>query len=60
VPVTAKVDTPAGLLPIHDDRLISAALVAIHDDLIRQGKLGLGQAASAIIPPTDPLEELEF
>jgi hypothetical protein len=60
VPVTAKVDTPAGLLPIHDDRLISAALVAIHDELIRQGKFGLGQAASAIIPPADPLEELEF
>jgi hypothetical protein len=60
VPATARVDTPAGRLPIHDDRLISAALVTIHDDLIRQGKLQVGQAVSAIIPPVDPLQELEF
>lgn len=60
VPATARVDTPSGSLPIHDDRLISAALIAVHDDLIRQGILSIGVAASAVIPPVDPLEELEF
>ncbi len=60
VPSSVKVSTPAGVLPVHDDRLISAALVAVYDDLIRKGTLRLGRADSAIIPANDPLEELQF
>ena len=62
VPDTAKVDTPLGRMLVHDDRLISAALVAIYDELIRDGILKIGQAASVIIKPEDPLdrEKLEF
>ena len=58
VPSSVKVSTPAGVLPVHDDRLISAALVAVYDDLFRKGTLRLGRADSAIIPASDPLEEL--
>ena len=43
--------------PIHDDRLLSAALVAVYDELYRQGALRLGQAASAVIAPTDALDD---
>ncbi len=62
VPDSAKVDTPLGRLLVHDDRLISAALVAIYDELIRDGTLRLGQATSAIIKAEDPLDrdKLEF
>jgi len=49
----ARIDTPAGSQLIHDDRLISAALVAVYDRLWRKGRLHLGRAASAIIPPPD-------
>jgi hypothetical protein len=56
----ATVSTPTGLQPIHDDRLLSAALVAVYDDLAREGALPLGRAASALIPPPDPLSRLRF
>ena len=44
--------------PIRDDRLLSAALVAVYDDLAREGALPLGRALaawqpSALIPPPD-------
>ncbi|MCI0648639.1 MAG: hypothetical protein L0346_27615, partial [Chloroflexi bacterium] len=60
VPAAAQIDTPAGRLPIHDDRLLSAALVAVYDDLFREGRLPTGQGRSAVIRPRDPLEDLEF
>jgi hypothetical protein len=65
VPDAATVSTPAGLQPIHDDRLLSAALVAVYDQavvrpLAREGALPLGRAASALIPPADPLFRLRF
>jgi hypothetical protein len=60
VPAYVKVSTPAGVLPVHDDRLISAALVAVYDDLYRKGTLRFGRAASTIIPAPDPLEGLTF
>jgi hypothetical protein len=60
VPASAKVDTPAGPLPIHDDRLLSAALITVVDELILEGKITTGQAISAIVPPQDPLADLEF
>jgi hypothetical protein len=60
VPPEIKIDTPAGLLPLHDDRLVSAALVAVYDDLIRKDRLRLGSAKSAVIPPPDPLDNCEW
>jgi hypothetical protein len=58
VPAQAKADTPAGPQPIHDDRLISAALVAVVYNLIQKGHLRTGNALSAIISPVDPLSNL--
>jgi hypothetical protein len=60
VPPTATVSTPTGPQPVHDDRLLSAALIAVYDDLAREGALSLGRAASALIPPPDPLSRLRF
>ncbi|MGH2536513.1 MAG: hypothetical protein ACRDHL_03875 [Candidatus Promineifilaceae bacterium] len=58
VPASARVSTPLGPRPVHDDRLISAALVTVADELWRAGKLRLGQAQSAVIGPADPLQDL--
>jgi hypothetical protein len=62
VPPGARCDTPLGPMAVHDDRLISAALVAVCDNLYRQGHLSLARGASAVIRPVDPLtdEELRF
>ena len=60
VPTSARISTPTGMLPVHDDRLISAALTAEADRLLTQGKINLGQAISTIIPPSDPLQNLSF
>ena len=72
VPSSAKISVPYGLadalasaranapaLAIHDDRLLSAALVAVYDDLYTI-HLRLGRAHSAIIPAQDPLNNLTF
>lgn len=56
VPAQARIDTPLGLLPVHDDRLVSAALVAIYDELLAAGKVRSGLANSAIVAPFDPLD----
>jgi hypothetical protein len=42
----------------HDDRLISAALVAVYDGLVRDGKVVVGRAESAVIGPVDVLDGL--
>ncbi len=60
VPDGAMISTPAGRKAIHDDRLISASLVAQVDALLQAGELTLGAAISAIIPPFDPLAHMEF
>jgi hypothetical protein len=60
VPPAARISTPAGSEPLHDDRLISAALVAHYDQLLLDGRLNLGRAHSAIIPAHDPLEDLTW
>ena len=58
VPTSLRVSTPAGPQLVHDDRLLSAALIAHADQLSQQGKLGFGAAASVVIPPpTDPAFE---
>jgi hypothetical protein len=55
VPPGHRTDTPAGPRPTHDDRLLSAALIAELDRLLRAGKISLGTAESAVIQPSDPL-----
>ena len=58
VPASHKTDTPYGPQPTHDDRLLSAALVAELDRLLRTGEILLGTAQSATIPGADPLAGL--
>ncbi len=55
-----KTSTPTGTEETHDDRLLSAALIANADELYHRGKLRMGQAKSAIIRPQDPLQDLRF
>jgi hypothetical protein len=45
---------------LHDDRLVSAALVAVYDELVRDGRLSLGLGRSAVIAAKDPLAGLGF
>jgi hypothetical protein len=56
VPTSARVSTPSGMQSVHDDRLISASLVAEADRLLLLGKISLGQAVSVVIRPSDPLD----
>jgi hypothetical protein len=60
VPPSAKISTPNGLKPIHDDRLLSAALVAEADRLVKSGDINLGIAQSIIIDGENPLDNLNF
>jgi len=64
VPPAARHTTPTGPQPIHDDRLISAALVAHFDQLHDDNIIHLGHrtsgALSAIIPAHDPLANLSW
>lgn len=60
VPDSARTATPQGKTKIHDDRLISAALVATYDELWRSGAIRLGHARSTIINPVDPLRNMEY
>lgn len=55
VPEHARIDTPRGIERIHDDRLLSAALVAELDRRRRQGGLLLGLSTSRIVRAGDPL-----
>ena len=60
VPTTHKTDTPTGPVLTHDDRLLSAALVAELDRKLAAGDLVLGTAHSAIVPAADPFAGMEF
>ena len=55
IPATVKIDTPKGKLPLHDDRLLSAALIAAADELYREGKIRGGSAESFIATAHDPI-----
>jgi hypothetical protein len=55
VPAGHRTETPAGPAPTHDDRLISAALIAELDRRYRAGQIRLARALSAIVPGQDPL-----
>lgn len=48
---SARIDTPNGPQPIHDDRLLSAALVAEIERRRAAGRLVLGASASQIVGP---------
>jgi hypothetical protein len=60
VPDNHKSHLPTGPQLTHDDRLLSAALVAEADRLIREAKIVVGVAGSAVIAATDPLAKLSF
>jgi len=54
VPATATTTAPGGTTePVHDDRLLSAALIAEADRLIRAGQLFVGSGQSAVIRRPD-------
>jgi hypothetical protein len=55
VPTRATIETPAGSQRIHDDRLLSAALVAEAERRAQSGSWHAGQAVSHIVPRRDPL-----
>jgi hypothetical protein len=56
VPAGATVETALGRQPLHDDRLLSAALIAHADALIAAGTLRLGSGQSVVIGPAEPVE----
>jgi hypothetical protein len=61
VPARHRTPVPGGQAePTHDDRLLSAALVAELDRLVREGQIALGNAQSAVVRPRDPLADLRF
>jgi len=60
VPESHKSDTPAGPEPTHDDRLVSAALVAELDRMMAAGELQLGSARSEVLPQVDPLDRSQM
>ena len=56
VPAAARADTPLGPRPIHDDRLLSAALVAEIERRRAAGRLHFGASHSRVVAAADPLE----
>jgi len=56
VPHAARIDTPLGPRPVHDDRLLSAALVAEIERRRAGGRLHLGASLSRVVAAADPLE----
>lgn len=60
VPASATVSTPGGRVPVHDDRLLSAALVSLYDELVLTGLLRTGRGESTVIRAEDPLEDMRF
>jgi len=55
VPAAARLTTPNGAEPLHDDRLLSAALVAELERRRQQGTLLLGASISQVVHGRDPL-----
>ncbi len=60
VPAAARVSTPRGSEPLHDDRLLSAALVAELERRRQAGALFLGASASRVVRGGDPLSGANF
>jgi hypothetical protein len=58
---SVKISVPGyGRVPVHDDRLVSAALVSVYDALVLAGDVLLGRAESAVVKSADILEGLEW
>lgn len=56
---SVKVDVPGvGRVAVHDDRLVSGALVSVYDSLIAAGDVLIGRAKSVVVKGTDPLGNL--
>jgi hypothetical protein len=55
VPTGARITTPRGAELIHDDRLLSGALVAELERRRQAGALFLGASLSRVVPAPDPL-----
>jgi len=53
VPESARADTPLGSQAVHDDRLLSAALVAEIERRRAGGRLILGEGVSRVVGPGD-------
>lgn len=60
VPANRKVSTPTGMEFLHDDRLLSAALIAKADELIVDGAISVGSARSIVLAGENPLDNLSF
>jgi hypothetical protein len=61
VPASHRTPVPGGRpVPTHDDRLLSVAMIAELDRLVRECRIALGSAESAIIRPRDPLTDLHY
>ena len=60
VPASHITDINGDMQQTHDDRLLSAALIAVADDLYKNGIISLSQAKSAIIAANDPLDNMEY
>lgn len=45
---------------MHDDRLFSAALVSLYDELVLTGLLRTGCGTSTVIRAEDPLDDMRF
>ncbi len=54
------VETHMGVERVHDDRLISAALVAEYDFMVRQGEISVGVAQSQVVAPVNPLADVKL
>lgn len=50
----------SGRQPVHDDRLVWAALVSVYDELVLTGLLRMGRGKSTVIRAEDPLDDQRF
>lgn len=54
---SSRVEILGKMVPLHDDLLVSAALAAVYDGLVFDGKVVVGRAESAVIRAVDPVKE---
>ena len=54
MPATLRIATSQGNLYVHDDRLLSAALIAEYDRLVADRKLSIGYTAAVVLQSADP------
>jgi hypothetical protein len=49
VPAGVMVESPGGRVPLHDDRLVSAALIAHYDGLLAEGTVRAGAGEAVVV-----------